>query len=76
MGEICEDGAAITSRVQHNAALQTYRRVIFRHGLPVGGILLGITRGMGDLRKLIEGGLELERLQQQVVADEVMAVGA
>jgi hypothetical protein len=62
--------------VQHNVALQTYRRVIFRHGLPVGGLLLGTTRGMGDLRQLIEGGLELERLRQQVVPDEAMAVGA
>ncbi|HEY7491248.1 MAG TPA: precorrin-3B synthase [Candidatus Tectomicrobia bacterium] len=76
MGEICEDGDAISSRVQHNVALQTYRRVIFRHGLPVGGLLLGTTRGMGDLRQLIEGGLELERLRQQVVPDEAMAVGA
>jgi nitrite reductase (NADH) large subunit len=76
MGEILEDGDAITSRVQHDATLRTYRRVIFRHGLPVGGLLLGTTSGMGDLRKLIEGGLELERLRQQVVPDEAMAVGA
>jgi len=41
----------------------------------VGGILLGTTRGMGDMRKLIEGGVELERLRQQVVPDEAMAVG-
>jgi NAD(P)H-nitrite reductase large subunit len=75
MGEILEDSETITSRVQHDEAARTYRRVIFRHGLPVGGILLGTTRGMGDMRKLIEGGLELERLRQQVVPDEAMVVG-
>jgi nitrite reductase (NADH) large subunit len=75
LGEILEDGEAITSRAQHDVAAQTYRRVIFRHGLPVGGLLLGTSRGMGDLRKLIEGGIELERLRQQVVPDEAMAVG-
>jgi precorrin-3B synthase len=75
MGEIVEDSATITSRVQHDEAARTYRRVIFRQGLPVGGILLGTTRGMGDMRKLIAGGVELERLRQQVVPDEAMAVG-
>ncbi len=75
MGEILEDSETITSRVQHDEAARTYRRVIFRHGLPVGGLLLGTTRGMGDMRKLIEGGLELERLRQQVVPDEAMVVG-
>src|SRR5439155_5009059 len=76
MGEILEDGDAITSRLQHDETARTYRRVIFRYGLPVGGLLLGTTRGMGDMRKLIEGGLELERLRQQVVPDEAMVVGA
>jgi ferredoxin-nitrite reductase len=75
MGDILEDSATITSRVQHDETARTYRRVIFRNGLPVGGILLGTTRGMGDMRKLIEGGVELERLRQQVVPDEAMAVG-
>jgi len=75
MGEILEDSDTITSRVQYDEAARTYRRVIFRHGLPVGGLLLGTTRGMGDMRKLIEGGVELERLRQQVVPDEAMAVG-
>jgi nitrite reductase (NADH) large subunit len=74
MGEILEDSDAITSRVQQEEAAWTYRRVIFRHGLPVGGLLLGTTRGMGDLRKLIEGGLELEQLRQQVVPDEAEAL--
>jgi ferredoxin-nitrite reductase len=76
MGEILEDSDVVTSRVQHDETSQTYRRVIFRHGLPMGGLLLGTTRGMGDMRKLIEGGLELERLRQQVVPDEAMVVGA
>ena len=74
IGDILEDGDGITSRVQYDATGHTYRRVIFRHGIPVGAILLGTSRGMGDVHKLIAGGLQLERLRQQVVADDAMAV--
>jgi nitrite reductase (NADH) large subunit len=74
MGEILEDGDGITSRVQQDETARTYRRVILRHGIPVGAILLGMSRGMGDLRRLVEDGLQLERLRQQVVPDEAMAV--
>jgi ferredoxin-nitrite reductase len=76
IGDVLEDGDGITSKVQHDATAQTYRRVIFRHGLPVGAILLGTSRGMGDVRKLIEGGWQLERLRQQVVPDDVLAVAS
>jgi ferredoxin-nitrite reductase len=71
LGEVLEDGAGITSSVTTGPG--TYRRVVFRHGIPVGGVLLGSSRGMGELRKLIEGGVELERLRRKVVPDEVMA---
>jgi nitrite reductase (NADH) large subunit len=71
LGEVLEDGAGITSSVTTGPG--TYRRVVFRHGIPVGGVLLGSSTGMGELRKLIEGGVELERLRRKVVPDEVMA---
>jgi nitrite reductase (NADH) large subunit len=74
MGHIQEDGEAITSRVTRDPGAGTYRRVVFRLGIPVGGILLGTSRGMGELRQLIEGGLELEKLRLKVVPDEVVAV--
>jgi ferredoxin-nitrite reductase len=74
MGDIQEDGDGITSRVTRDAGAGTYRRVIFRQGIPVGGILLGTSSGMGELRKLIEGGRELEELRRQVVPDEVAAL--
>lgn len=69
VGEVPEDGAGITSRVQADAAAGSYRRVVLRHGVPVGGILLGTSRGLGEMRKLIESGIELERLRQQVIPD-------
>jgi ferredoxin-nitrite reductase len=71
MGEVLEDGDGITSSVALGPG--TYRRVIFRRGLPIGGILLGTSSGMGELRNLIERGLELETLRRRVVPDEVMA---
>ncbi len=71
IGEIKEDGDAITSNV--TAGPGTYRRVVFRHGIPVGGLLLGTSSGMGELRRLVERGLELEGLRRKVVPDEVLA---
>jgi ferredoxin-nitrite reductase len=74
MGEILEDGDGVTSHVRHDPAAGTYRRVIFRRGIPVGGILLGTSAGMGEMRKLIEGGLELEKLKKKVAPEEAVAV--
>jgi ferredoxin-nitrite reductase len=74
IGQIHEDGGPITSHITADAEAGTYRRVIFRNGFPIGGILLGTSAGMGELRKLIEGGLELEKLKQRVVPGEVAAV--
>jgi nitrite reductase (NADH) large subunit len=68
IGDILEDGDGVTSQVSHDAEAGTYRRVIFRHGLPIAGLLLGTAQGMGDMRQLVEGGLAPERLQQQVLA--------
>jgi NAD(P)H-nitrite reductase large subunit len=72
IGDILEDGVDVTSHLQYDATARTYQRVIFRHGLPVGGILLGTSRGMGDLQQLIEGGLKLEQLRQRVLPPETV----
>jgi NAD(P)H-nitrite reductase large subunit len=74
LGEICDDGGPVTSRVTADAGAGTYRRVIFRHGIPIGAILLGTSKGMGELRALIESGLELERLKQRVMPEARLAV--
>ena len=44
-----------------------YRRLFTRHGLPVGAILYGTSKGLGDWRKLVEDGLALERLRARVL---------
>jgi NAD(P)H-nitrite reductase large subunit len=69
IGEIQEDGDRITSRVTGDAAAQTYRRVVFRDGIPIGGILFGTSSGLGELRKLVESGLDLEKLKRKVVPE-------
>ena len=76
MGEICEDGDGISSKTRHDLKAGAYRRVVFRDGIPIGGILLGTTHGMGEMRKLIENGLELERLRRKVVPDDMVAASA
>jgi NADPH-dependent 2,4-dienoyl-CoA reductase/sulfur reductase-like enzyme/rubredoxin len=71
IGEVSEDGGTITSSVVEGPG--TYRKVVFRGGIPVGGVLLGTSTGMSELRRLVEGGRELETLRRQVVPDEVVA---
>jgi NAD(P)H-nitrite reductase large subunit len=71
IGEVPEDGGGVSSSVA--AQDGTYRRVVFRHGIPVGGILLGASTGMGELQKLVERGRELQELRRKVLPDEVMA---
>jgi ferredoxin-nitrite reductase len=72
IGEIEEVGDNITSKLKYDSKARTYRRVVYRNGLPIGGILLGTSSGMGDMRKLIENGLELEKLTRKVVPDEAL----
>jgi ferredoxin-nitrite reductase len=74
IGEIREDGGAITSRVTADAGAGTYRRVILRNGIPIGAILVGTATGMGELRQLVEDGLELEKLKDRLVPEARMAV--
>jgi ferredoxin-nitrite reductase len=72
IGEVRDDGGAISSRTTHDAAAGTYRRVVFRSGIPVGAILFGTSSGMGELQKLVQGGLDLEKLAQRVVPTEAV----
>jgi NAD(P)H-nitrite reductase large subunit len=76
IGQIHDDGGAITSHTTSDPETGNYRRVIFRDGIPVGGILLGTSSGMGELRKLVEGGLELEKLKHKVVPPPETAVAS
>jgi ferredoxin-nitrite reductase len=76
MGEIREDGGSISSKTRQDLKAASYRRVVFREGIPIGGILLGTTEGMGEMRRLVENGLELEQLRRKVVPDEVGAASA
>jgi NAD(P)H-nitrite reductase large subunit len=72
IGDVREDGDAISSRTTHDAGAGTYRRVVFRSGIPVGAILFGTSSGMGELQKLVQGGLDLEKLAQRVVPTEAV----
>ena len=69
IGEILEDGGEVSSKVQVDDAAGTYRRLVLRNGIPVGGLLLGTSKGMGEMRKLIEKGLELEKLGKRMMPE-------
>jgi nitrite reductase (NADH) large subunit len=76
VGQILADGPEVTSQRALDAVAHRYRRVIFRAGLPVGGILLNTTDGMGEMKKLVEGGAQVERLSRAVLAANLVAAGA
>ena len=73
IGEIKEDGGGISSRTKYDPLARSYRRVVFRTGAPIGGILLGTSGGMGEMRKLIESGIEMEKLRDRVMPEEPVA---
>jgi NAD(P)H-nitrite reductase large subunit len=75
IGEIQEDGGEVASKVQIDEAAGTYRRLILRNGIPVGGILLGTSKGMGEMRRLIEKGLELEKLGKRLMPETAALSG-
>ena len=69
IGDIAEDGGDISSTVIEDLEKGTYKKVVFRAGLPIGAILVGTTAGLGELRKLVEGGHELLRLRARVLPE-------
>lgn len=75
IGSILTDGGEIASQRILDPVGRVYRRVVFRGGLPVGGILLNTTEGMAEMKQLVEGGVQIERLSRSVLAAEPVAVG-
>lgn len=75
IGEIPEDGGEVVSKVQIDEAGGTYRRLVLRNGIPVGGILLGTAAGMGELRRLVEKGIELEKLGKRLIPEMATQAG-
>jgi ferredoxin-nitrite reductase len=67
IGEIVEDGGDITSTVIEDAQRGSYKKVVFRAGVPVGALLVGTSAGLGELRKLVAGGQDLLRLRARVL---------
>lgn len=72
MGEIAEDGGGYSSKIKHDLKAPGFCRVVFRDGIPIGTVLLGSTSGMGEMRRLIENGLELEQLRRKIVPDDMV----
>src|SRR5207249_3514327 len=66
LGEIVDDSPEIRSTVIEDPELGSYKKVVFRSGIPVGAILVGPATGLGEVRRLVEGGHELLRLSERV----------
>jgi ferredoxin-nitrite reductase len=75
IGSILADGGEVTSQRVLDPASRIHRRVIVRNGLPVGGILLNTTDGMADMKKLVEGAAQIERLSRSVLVAEPATAG-
>jgi nitrite reductase (NADH) large subunit len=54
----------ITSKSSADRAKGIYRRVIYRHGMPVGGILVGTKEGTAELKKLVEWQLHIQSIER------------
>jgi len=67
LGEIVDDSAEIRSTVIEDPELGSYKKVVFRSGIPVGAILIGPATGLCEVRRLVEGGHELLRLSERVL---------
>ncbi|MBI3636569.1 MAG: FAD-dependent oxidoreductase, partial [Candidatus Rokubacteria bacterium] len=76
IGNILADGDGVASQRVVDPVGRVYRRVITRNGFPVGGILLNTTDGMAEMKKLVEGAAQVERLSRAVFAPEPVAAGA
>jgi ferredoxin-nitrite reductase len=73
IGEILPDGQGVNSQIAADPGARTYRRVVFRSGLPIGGILLNTTEGMAEMKKLVEAAAQVDRLSRTVLAEPVAA---
>jgi ferredoxin-nitrite reductase len=76
IGSILADTGDITSQRVLDPVSRVYRRVVFRHGLPVGGLLLNTTEGMADMKKLVEGSVQIERLSRSLLAVEPLGAAS
>lgn len=75
IGSILADGDDVSSQRMLDPAGRVYRRIIVRHGLPVGGILLNTTEGMAEIKKLVDSAAHIEGLGRAMRADEPLAAG-
>ena len=76
IGSILADGGEVTSQRVLDPVSRVYRRVIVKNGLPVGGILLNTTEGMAEMKKLVEGSVQIERLRRSLLAVEPRGAAA
>ncbi len=73
LGEIVEDGGDVTSAVVEDRDAGTYKKIVFRSGIPIGAVLVGSGLGVGQVRQLIESGRETARLRDSVLPGAVPA---
>ena len=75
IGSVLADDGEVTSQRVLDPVSRIYRRVIVKNGLPVGGILLNTTDGMAEMKKLVEGAAQIERLSRAVLANDLVVAG-
>ncbi|MBI2060404.1 MAG: FAD-dependent oxidoreductase [Nitrospirae bacterium] len=48
---------------------KVYRRIDYRHGLPIGAILVGTREGTAELKKLVEWRLQIQSIETKLFGD-------
>jgi precorrin-3B synthase len=62
VGAIGTDGDEVRSQVMRDPIRRTYRRLISRRGVPIGGMLVNTTDGMAEMKALVEASTRLDRI--------------
>ncbi|MGH7410670.1 MAG: FAD-dependent oxidoreductase, partial [Candidatus Methylomirabilis sp.] len=71
IGEVLSDGEGTTAQIVNDSARRIYRKLVTRHGLPVGGILLNTTEGMAEMKKVVEATAQINRLTKMAIGEPV-----
>lgn len=54
----------IDSKTAGDPGKRVYRRILYRHGMPIGGIVVGTKEGVPEIKKLVEWQLHIRSIEQ------------
>ena len=62
IGDIHDTDDGRTTNVMNDSVRKTYRKIVFRNGLPIGALLVNTRDGLAEVRELVEAGSRVAHL--------------